>query len=549
MQAATKEYVDASRGGGLTVVANIAALRAATVSTITGTTVFVQNYRGTSGGPGAIYQLGAAGTDDGGMVIADSSARFWRLETFGGPVSALHYGAVGDDSTDNTTALQNWLNSGHHLHLPQGIYRTRALTMTNKQNLLITGTTGDAGLGPALSTAGSYLRLTQASVFLLTLTTCTRVTIRDIRLDTTGAPQSLSQSGGIKLITCFSTMLRDLGLRGFAFGGIHDDCPAASSQWSDGTVIDSCEIVFGGNVQVLMRNTQDWIIRDSAVGCSLGSGTTPVYRCSYGIQLENANGGWVINNAIWGNDLGLTVEPDSATWISDLRLIGNRFELSWTNGLEVNQTVRAVIIGNWFNTNNQSNTNADQALFTSLQDSVVIGNTGADWSGGSTPHRYGWYFTSTCTNNVVHGNHDTGGAGVTNFDWYYNAIENVLSSGVTYQNAIDMPNGANITVTALTIPSGVWDISGVAAVNSTGGTLSRISATISGGNLTGGPGTGSGAQLITNVYCSPGYNPSYSIGPCIGTFSGPTYVTLQVYAEYSGSGWGAYGYIQATRIS
>ena len=39
-------------------------------------------------------------------------------------LSAASYGAVGDGTTDDTVALQAWLDAGEALFLPAGTYRT-----------------------------------------------------------------------------------------------------------------------------------------------------------------------------------------------------------------------------------------------------------------------------------------------------------------------------------------------------------------------------------------------------------------------------------------
>ena len=130
-------------------LATIAALRANTAAVAS---YYVQGYYDTGDGGEGIFNLVASDTtsaDNGGTIIVDAGGRRYYRDL--GPdktvVSALQFGARGDNSTDDTTALRAALATTLSVFLPGGRnYRTTgALTLNQDGQRLF-------GEGPIRST-------------------------------------------------------------------------------------------------------------------------------------------------------------------------------------------------------------------------------------------------------------------------------------------------------------------------------------------------------------------------------------------------------------
>jgi hypothetical protein len=116
---------------------------------------------GATGAPGTAANTGATGvtgpTGGGGASLPISSADVTFLQAgtsavsrtgqskYRDVVSVLDFGAVGDGTTDDTTAIQNALNTKKNVYLPPGRYLvTSGLAMTSNGQRMY----GESGFGP-----------------------------------------------------------------------------------------------------------------------------------------------------------------------------------------------------------------------------------------------------------------------------------------------------------------------------------------------------------------------------------------------------------------
>lgn len=144
----------ASTTGDLIFVADIAALRAITKPT-SNTTVLVQKYYTGLNGGGGVYNwfASSASTDNGGSVInptGNLSTGRWLLQTFG-PLSVKQFGAKGDGTTDDSTAINNTILAGY-AWLEDATYRC-ATGVTVNNSFLDGGmisASGSQKIGPTL---------------------------------------------------------------------------------------------------------------------------------------------------------------------------------------------------------------------------------------------------------------------------------------------------------------------------------------------------------------------------------------------------------------
>lgn len=143
------------------LLANVAALRAGTSTTITQNVAFVEGYYSAGDQGGGIYVLGASSTDNGGTIINDGSARSWYLQLYGEPVSIKHFGARVDGSTNDTNACQaadTWsrANGSYPVLFPAGICMVNQLVVSTGSNWIGTGRSSSAA--GAVSSVGSEIR-------------------------------------------------------------------------------------------------------------------------------------------------------------------------------------------------------------------------------------------------------------------------------------------------------------------------------------------------------------------------------------------------------
>lgn len=128
-------------GTAANVVANVAALRAATPEQAALLkTVYVAGYYATGSGGDGVYcwNASSAATDNGGTIVASNAGGNgrWYRQNNCLALSVKCFGAKGDATTDDTTALQAALNyaiaAGVALHVPEGTYRiTSGLMFTD----------------------------------------------------------------------------------------------------------------------------------------------------------------------------------------------------------------------------------------------------------------------------------------------------------------------------------------------------------------------------------------------------------------------------------
>lgn len=200
--------------GTIRTVSTIAALRA--VGSAGRSRVMVAGYYAAGDGGGGLYWLDTSDTttaDNGGTVIVSSAGGRWKLAATG-VVSVKQFGARGNDSADDTAAINAALANVYGLYFPEGVYRiSSALTFT-AQNLTrwagrkIRG----AGLGDANSgtsgTHGSVIRITGTNDAFYCTDTLPYFTIEDLSI----IGGSTSGRGIYCTGTCAETEINNVGI-------------------------------------------------------------------------------------------------------------------------------------------------------------------------------------------------------------------------------------------------------------------------------------------------------------------------------------------------
>jgi hypothetical protein len=123
-----------SGGGGIPVIASITALRAATSTSLAAGDCYVSNYASSVVGGGGTFWYNAADTsssDNAGTIIVDASTRRWYRVLDGLLLTPEMFGAVGDGSTDDTTALAGFLATLQSPVRPPGLLGARTYKVSN----------------------------------------------------------------------------------------------------------------------------------------------------------------------------------------------------------------------------------------------------------------------------------------------------------------------------------------------------------------------------------------------------------------------------------
>lgn len=108
-------------------IASIAALKAVAVTGLPDKIqALVGGYyaHGDGGGGVFFYDAGASDADNGGTIVAPTAGGGRWLRAYSSAINVRWFGAKGDDSTNDTAAIQSAINVGGIVYVPAGIYRT-----------------------------------------------------------------------------------------------------------------------------------------------------------------------------------------------------------------------------------------------------------------------------------------------------------------------------------------------------------------------------------------------------------------------------------------
>ena len=105
----------------------------------------IENYIPEDGGGVFYWDAASTATDNGGTIIKETATTTGRwLRQFVGPISVTWFGAIGDNSTNNTTAIQTAINTALSSNVglvffPGGTYLTNKLTLVRNVTLIGAG--------------------------------------------------------------------------------------------------------------------------------------------------------------------------------------------------------------------------------------------------------------------------------------------------------------------------------------------------------------------------------------------------------------------------
>lgn len=168
--------VDASTGEveyrrlPVTVVDSVAALKALSVASVpNGAIIKTRGYYSTADGGAAeyVYNSASSATDNGGTVIAPTTGPGRYLLQFDRVINVRQFGAKGDNTTDDTTALAAAVTASedgtYPIYVPRGTYLITS-TLNLNGNFLLYGDCQGQGAASIYTGSGSAIRYAGAGV-------------------------------------------------------------------------------------------------------------------------------------------------------------------------------------------------------------------------------------------------------------------------------------------------------------------------------------------------------------------------------------------------
>jgi|AGTN01.3.fsa_nt_gi hypothetical protein len=244
---------------------------------------------------------------------------------------ARRYGAVGDDSTDNTTALQNWLNVGAQgvtLYLPAGVYRHDDLSVDTLKGFLIRGdSTGDYGTSAGSDpTRGSILKYTGNAAGLTIDSSAVTTSPKYVTLDGLTFLGNASATDAIVITRATWCRIR------------HCTVTAYDATGANGLRLTIGSGTFTGGIRVY--------------DCDFKENYRDIYVDSYPVNIVT-----VRDCGFHSSQFNIVLGPDTSTinFVRMLSLTGNDFEETVKSCILVNGGVAvARIVGNYIEQNDSS---------------------------------------------------------------------------------------------------------------------------------------------------------------------------------------------------
>ena len=308
-------------------VPTIAALRALATGAAA---VYVQGYYAAGDGGGGYYNLGTAGTDNGGTVITSANGTY-LLDTQGA-VSVRQFGARGDGTTDDTGAinacLQAALVTGHPVGIPAGTYLvSSAITLSAPSaNLYIFGA---GAFATTIQTTSPTSDILDVSVF--------DFQIEDVSFNTSTTRTAgsyinvTSSNSGSFIEHCIFTGYF-IGITAAGNNGVYRDCGFAAPATS------AIGIVVSGQGTGLLIDGCTWY----------GPNVNVPYA---GIKVLNAGALTISNCNIISQNIGLSIETISGAFATVVLSIATYYDHCASYGVQIigpGNTERCRFVNSWF---------------------------------------------------------------------------------------------------------------------------------------------------------------------------------------------------------
>lgn len=295
------------------------------------------------------------------------------------------FGAIGDGSTPDTNAFLKGVQSGTELFLPPGNFVIDPCAFSNLSSHKVRGSGRDV------------TRITlRSSGTGLTLSNCQWGHWSDFSIQAQGTAQSLANCSGIQADTGSGNCIFErINFYGFSLDGLR--LAGAVGNQMSGHVVRQCYFLGNGRNQIYGNYSNDFTFEDNQFGMLAG-----VPHAQFGVYLDTCSEGTYSENKHWNNAVGMQAVNCNAN-----RYIGNRWEESDKQGIQVNGGNFNLFDGNTIHTNSLlGNGLYDYAYFTNSTQLTFVGNEVRSWN--ATYGRVGVNFDVGCDDinlgkNIVRG--------------------------------------------------------------------------------------------------------------------------------------------------
>lgn len=359
-------------GGGTGQTTAAAAFDALSPTTTRGDLIFrnaTTNTRLAAGTSGYALIAAGAGADPAWTGFLQTGTggvtRTWQAKA-AERVSILDFGAAGNGSTNDTTAMTNAIAAGRDVYLPPGNYLIDPIAFSGLTSLRIRGGGRDV-TKITLNSTGTAL----------TFSNVQWMQFSDLSMQASGTAQSLANAKGIVMDTgSGNCIIERCNFYGFSLGGVHL-LGVVGTQMS-GHKVKDCIFVGNGGTQFYSLYSNDFTYEGNQYGI-LGAAA----HASIGCLLEHSSHGTYTDNKHWNNVVGFKELNCSAN-----RITNNRMELSDHEGVWFEGSTSSLFEANVIHTNSQTTSGAYDNLYVKSTSRLeILGNQILSWD--ATYSRYG----------------------------------------------------------------------------------------------------------------------------------------------------------------
>lgn len=396
---------------GTPTLGTIAALQAATSTSLPQTQVIVASYASVGDGGGGTFISGTATTANGCTIFNDASGRSWyRQGAVSQPVNVRWCGAKGDGSTLDTTAFVNAVATGRTVFVPNGSYAIADNAITLQAGQIF------SGAGRASYLNGSYAGGTLITCTIRSANPCISVasganwaTLQDFSLSGAGTLGSIANGNtGIAFLgDCNFCKIQGvelynhyigLALAGTTTGWIQNVVSQNNTDIGiliENTTSNPLQWQFT-NVSSTLNGAQGFLFQSQAVGgatqMTLGAMTNAMTFANTGVGLAVVGSSTVpiydlrVSNSFFGQDGNseIYLQP----YGGNITITGTQIELAGTSTTGPNNNTPASntgygiqllngssynISGNWINAHSQAGISAASTA-TNITGNVITNN-------------------------------------------------------------------------------------------------------------------------------------------------------------------------------
>ena len=325
------------------------------------------------------------------------------------------FGATGNGTTDDSTAIQNAINAAANkrLYFPPGTYNCGTASFSITSPIEIMGIGGPASC--------QLLRSSNAvSTSLFYASGVTGVVIRDLWCNYTNAATVVNVNhAAIQAYNCNNVLIENVWVTGVWYVGIEiNTCTK--------TIVNKCEVRGAYNRAIYAyQGCKDIIFSDNQIDGAIYGGSTKT--TTYCIQINPAGTGTINNIVVSGNTIrngtyhgisaaeytygitisgnsisdigsfyGILIEKANGTSGQQAVIIGNTVSLCGSYGIYLSESFYVSCVGNLLYANTLSGIGGNL-----IQTSVITGNVCVSNSGD------GITFAANCNRNIVTNNNCT----------------------------------------------------------------------------------------------------------------------------------------------